>query len=237
MAIRIKFTHPFNLLEQLIVWVGTLAGGFVPAILVGEAGAGDVISIAVWLVCTFASGFFLSNLLSPVSTMLYLAKFCLTKVSYTEAKELAFLFDGTLGGKWYPLSDLRKVPQDVRRQVLFEFAQRMKGFGRAEQYYAKKEEPPRQEQRHSSYSQDSRQESYSQKQNQNYSSDYISACSILDIVHGFSADQLKQKYRKQMKKYHPDIYSSENPNLRAFAEERARSINAAYEYLGSYYKE
>lgn len=50
---------------------------------------------------------------------------------------------------------------------------------------------------------------------------------ILEAAPGDNADQLKQKYRKLAKKYHPDL----NPGDKA-AENRFKEINEAWETLG-----
>lgn len=52
---------------------------------------------------------------------------------------------------------------------------------------------------------------------------------ILGVREGASQDEIKQAYREQVKKYHPDKYD-DNP-LKDLAEDKMREINEAYEYL------
>lgn len=51
----------------------------------------------------------------------------------------------------------------------------------------------------------------------------------MGIREAASQEEIKQAYREQVKKYHPDKYG-DNP-LRELAEEKLREINEAYEYL------
>lgn len=52
---------------------------------------------------------------------------------------------------------------------------------------------------------------------------------ILGIKEGASEKEIKEAYREQVKKYHPDKHQ-DNP-LYELAEEKLREINEAYEYL------
>ncbi|MDR0528296.1 MAG: hypothetical protein LBG69_01610 [Zoogloeaceae bacterium] len=48
-----------------------------------------------------------------------------TKITANEARRLSFLFDGTLGGSWYPLKQIKGLPPKVRRVALFRFADKI----------------------------------------------------------------------------------------------------------------
>jgi hypothetical protein len=45
-----------------------------------------------------------------------------TTLSFAEAKALSFLFVGDADGKWYPLTEVKKLPKEKRKQYLFDFA-------------------------------------------------------------------------------------------------------------------
>jgi hypothetical protein len=42
-------------------------------------------------------------------------------------KQLSFLLNGSLNGRWYPLTEIRKLPQEQRKPYLFSFARRVSG--------------------------------------------------------------------------------------------------------------
>ncbi|GHV96647.1 hypothetical protein AGMMS50293_29670 [Spirochaetia bacterium] len=44
------------------------------------------------------------------------------KVSYREARLVSFMFDGSLNGNWHPFDNLGVIPKEVRKQFLFDFA-------------------------------------------------------------------------------------------------------------------
>lgn len=60
-------------------------------------------------------------------------------------------------------------------------------------------------------------------ENENYS--------ILGLTPPCSLDELKAAYRQCIKDCHPDRFTTETPEFRQWAEERAKVINAAYEAL------
>ena len=55
------------------------------------------------------------------------------------------------------------------------------------------------------------------------------AYTILQINEGATAEEAKLAYKRQVKKYHPDIYVGD----KKFAEERTKQINEAYRILTS----
>lgn len=59
--------------------------------------------------------------------------------------------------------------------------------------------------------------------------------SILGLTESASAAEMKSAYRREMQKWHPDHFSSE-PASQKIATERAKSINAAFEYLSELYE-
>jgi DnaJ-domain-containing protein 1 len=57
---------------------------------------------------------------------------------------------------------------------------------------------------------------------------------ILGVKPGASKEELAQAYRDLANVWHPDRFSG-NPRLQKKAEERIKEINAAYEYVKSFY--
>ncbi len=60
--------------------------------------------------------------LDALAAYLYVRQTLGTTVSFEEARALSFLFIGDADGKWYPLSEARKLPKENRKQYLFDFA-------------------------------------------------------------------------------------------------------------------
>jgi curved DNA-binding protein CbpA len=59
--------------------------------------------------------------------------------------------------------------------------------------------------------------------------------SILGLSESASVSEVKAAYRREMQKWHPDHFSSE-PSRQKVATERAKKINAAFEYLSELYE-
>lgn len=58
------------------------------------------------------------------------------------------------------------------------------------------------------------------------------AFEIIGIAESAAVDEIKKTYRDLMKRYHPDRFM-DDPEFRSLAEEKARRINLAYDYLKS----
>jgi len=52
---------------------------------------------------------------------------------------------------------------------------------------------------------------------------------------GASQDEVNQAYRDLINVWHPDRFAN-NPRLQKKAEEKIKEINAAYEYIRSFYR-
>jgi preprotein translocase subunit Sec63 len=57
---------------------------------------------------------------------------------------------------------------------------------------------------------------------------------ILGLKPGASQEEVNQAYRDLVNVWHPDRFE-DNPRLRKKAEEKVKEINAAYEYIKSFY--
>ena len=54
-------------------------------------------------------------------------------MTFSEVKKIAFLFNGDLGGRWYPLHGVRKLPKNKRKESIIEFSKT--GYKKAEELY------------------------------------------------------------------------------------------------------
>jgi hypothetical protein len=63
-----------------------------------------------------------SEVFDAVPAYFYVRNKLKTAITFEEARRLSFLFDGCLNGKWYPLTEVRNLPAEQRKQYLFDFA-------------------------------------------------------------------------------------------------------------------
>ena len=235
MRVKISYTHGFNLFQQILIYPIALVFGILLAIAIGESDDSNtfiqILSFFVWIVATGAIGYGLYKLIDPISTMLYLLFSCKTKVRYLEAKKVSFLFNGELSGKWYPFYSLEDVPEEFRKQVLFEFADRIKSGGSSRVNSAFADKIFKGKETYQDQSESNKKQEMEHENKKAYTEEYKEACSIIGIKTGHSKEELKSEYRKQMMKYHPDLYANADPEIKAFAHEKASKINNAYSYL------
>lgn len=237
MAVTIRYTHGWNLLYQIVMWIASIAL-FVAIISVAEpllnalepigtgiqeAGVsigipevvfsiiGVILGIAAFLAAMGGSVVLLmKTVLRPeLPTYLYVRLSLFTPISWQEAGAVSFLFEGDVTGRWYPLRELRRVPREFRHVVLMEFAEQRRWGGF--RFRRQTQPPPRVEDPRIAR----RQKAYE----------------TLGVPHTASAEEIKATYRRLMKKYHPDVYAHSQPELKNFAEEKAKALNAAYAEL------
>lgn len=67
--------------------------------------------------------------------------------------------------------------------------------------------------------------------------DFNKAIRILALTSNFTEEELRKAYRRLISKYHPDKYVSKSEKERKEAEEKAKEINTAKEFLENYKKE
>lgn len=233
----IRYTHCFDLLFQLVIGLGVLMVGgvvlanaalhvlspaweYVSPVLPDDLRAPfEMIGIgAVWIGCLGLLYKAVLEPLCPLPTWLYLRIVVRVPATWCDAEDTAFLFDGGTDGKWYPLTALRKVPRQYRREVLHEFADRVRSrtYGiprpRPEHYV-----PPR----------GAGGRSIPRAEEVRV----LQARHVLGIRNGASEQETKDAYRRLMKKYHPDMYAGAQQGLERFATEKAKQLNEAYRLL------
>lgn len=234
MRIRIRFTHFFDFLRQVLSLPLTVACGAFPSFFISEAsdnGFIQFLSILTFIFCSVASGYFWLKYTEPLSTKLYIFFSCGVNVSYKEAKKISFLFDGSLNGKWYKLGFLRKIPKSDRKKIIFEFANKIEY-----EYYHKTSSTNYTKNTYQTSHNDNKTDFNNESDNKKtidntYSKEYKEYCCVLELNEKFSEEDLKKAYRKQIMKYHPDLYEKSSPELKDFANNKTILVNKAYEYL------
>lgn len=234
----IRYTHTFNFFHQILVgWGILLVGGVALAAaaisvvepvwnLIAKGMPNGLRTTIEWIACIgiFIGCWFLLYIaivspLAPLPTWLYLRVCLFVPATWQDAKDTGFLFEGSVDGKWYPLTALRKVPRQFRRELLHEFADQIL-FGASGNPIPRRErqQPPPQR-------------NDAPQAAPKINSRLAQAQNVLGLKVGASEEDIKRAYRQLMKKYHPDVYASSQPELKHFAHEKAKQLNAAYELL------
>lgn len=163
-------------------------------------------------------------------TWRYVRKKLGVSVDKNEAAKLSFLFDGSLGGQWFPLNGMKSIEEPYRKEALFRFANHIAGsYGWNDPFPEYADKPG----------------SASTSQNQSGENPFSSVpdrnkdarLEALRVVGVFnesaSWDEIKQSYRRKIMQYHPDRYAKDEPEVLKYAEEMTKKINKAYEFLSS----
>jgi len=127
-----RFTHIYSLLYKTVgLFVFIILVGLVYEIpeLFGISNAPMVVQFVVFIGCCIGV-IYLINKLAWIPTYLYITRTLSTEVNSSEAKDLSFLFDGSLKGKWYPLLEIKKLKPESRKKALYEFASKIVGESR-----------------------------------------------------------------------------------------------------------
>jgi hypothetical protein len=218
----LKYTHVFDMVEKILCFALAVAVALgvgyllIPVHLLVGLGAAAA--------AYFGGRILFTKLLKPVSTFLYLFFYCGTIISYTDAAKVSFLLDGSLGGQWWTLLEIRNIPFKQRREILYQFAE-SKGAPRFER---KKKTETNQT---NTTNQNTTTQQEAKPTTPQYTEQYVKACSLFDLKPTFSESELKTSYHKMMKQYHPDLYATAAPEIKDFVEGKSRELIASYNYL------
>lgn len=246
----IRFTHPYDLVHKIATIVGSIVLVAISADLIDPVSdflervlrRNDLEWLWTILVLGFAIGGFvgavvlLSRTLLPywLPTYLYVRSVLLTKISPNEAERLGFLFDGSLGGRWYPLGSIRKIDVDYRKEFLFRFANKIASEQGWHSPFAMPEDKINQQK------QNSREGENMRGQETSGSGDkQMEFCLETLGLHQqpTTFEPIKQAYRRKIKEFHPDKFIGEPPEVLRYADETSKKLNAAYAYLKRRYSE
>ena len=248
----IRFTHGYDLLFKI--------GGMVGGIMIVAAGADLISPISnsierglkssnlewLWIILMLAyliGGYIgaimlLGKTILPywLPTYLHVRFSIFTKITPDEAERLSFLFNGSLGGIWYPLGSIRKIDPEFRREVLFRFANKIATENRWRKPFEMPEDSiaGKRQQSNNSHQFAGNAERQQAPQDQH-------AVVCLQIL-GFrempkSFDAIKLAYRRKIREFHPDKFAGERAEVLQCAEEASKRLNVAYAYLERHFAE
>lgn len=107
------------------IWmgIGDLLQKIVLTLMPRAEGLSNIISTIGGLILAFIVQYKLIAIhLHTLSSFLYLRLSLGIKVSWQEARYLAFLFSVNKSGKWYPLKEVKKIPKEKRKAFVCDFA-------------------------------------------------------------------------------------------------------------------
>ena len=236
-AAVIRWTHAYNLLWKLLSFVASVAlmvglGAFFSPYMdrVVFLKAPQLVSYWVPVLLGLVSWLLvyillLVTVLPPwLPDLLYIRLNLRTQVTVSEAAKAAFLFDGSLNGRWFPLPSLQTTDPDVRRDFLFRFANNIaQKEGMAKPFRFPEEEPARQQ---------AGSQAGAGAQPPPRVDPTAAFLRLLGLAQmPASQEELKAAYRKRIAAFHPDRFAQDKPEVRSHAEEMSKRINLAYRWL------
>lgn len=249
----IRFTHGYDLLFK----IGTMAGSIM-LVAVGsellspisnalESGLKQKNFEWIWIILMWIyiiGGYIgairlLRKTIIPywLPTYLHVRFSLFTKVTPDEADHLGFLFDGSLGGTWYPLGSIRKIDREFRREALFRFANKIAAEHGLRRPFAMPEDSINQ-QRHQSQKRANTSDQNARNGHSQPTVDVqVSVClEILGLNQmPASFEDIKIAYRRKIKEFHPDKFAGERPEVIRYAEETSKRLNVAYAFLEQHF--
>lgn len=244
---RVRFTHGFDLLYSIALIVGSLGVTSAVVSIIGSVlnlfeslfkslqieWLWVLLSIALFFAAYVGSIMLLMKTVLPqwLPTFLYVRTSSRTAVTPSEAEKIGFLFDGSLGGVWYPMSHLRKVHPDYRKEMLFRFANKIAAQNGWQRIF----EMPENQSKKPDLNQEK-----SFKETPKFDTRTVQALACARAL-GFTEipkdiEVAKQAFRRKMQGIHPDKFAGAKPEVRQNAEEMAKQLNAAFDFLQSYVK-
>jgi hypothetical protein len=133
MAIRIYTTTIWSkilIIPKFVLWI---------AVLMSVVSFSDWISsfltlpiflaIIIWIVIFIALLIFQISVLSPIfntlSALLYIRINLKTKISWRQTKQIEWLFVPNETDKWWPMENIKDLPEDLRLPFLFKSAKKI----------------------------------------------------------------------------------------------------------------
>lgn len=244
----LRFTHGYDVLFS----IGTIVGGVTLVAAGAELlapisnlieeklnlsnsdWAKIILILAYWMFGYVAAIALLRKTILPdwLPTYLHVRFSIFTKISSEEATKVSFLFDGSLGGVWYPLNTIGKIDAEFRREALFRFANKIsiergwrKPFEMPEDSFVSQQQ---QSQHHDSH----KSKENAAKQRERLNQQTLVCLKILGLYEiPKSFDVIKLAYRRKIREFHPDKFAGERAEVLQYAEEISKRLNVAYAFL------
>jgi DnaJ-domain-containing protein 1 len=155
-----------------------------------------------------------------------------TEISTDEAQKVSFLFDGSLGGIWYPLWSLRKIDKAFRKEALFRLANRIASNHGLHRPFVMPEDFVGQEAQTET-------KKNPQQKSETHRTDHLTSSSLRVLgLQSMPTDfaTIRQTYRRKVAQFHPDKFANESKEVIRYSEETTKALNAAYAHLENVYK-
>ena len=124
---KIVYTHAHSRVCGCLNVIVYIIGVFIiPGILSDAFGLNIYLAIGGGFVVMIGMNhLFLSQFFHTLSAYMYIRLDLDTKVSYREAKDLAFLFVPNETGVWWPMREVKSLPEKERKQYLYAYLTRI----------------------------------------------------------------------------------------------------------------
>jgi hypothetical protein len=155
-----------------------------------------------------------------------------TEISTAEAQKVSFLFDGSLGGVWYPLWSLRKIDKAFRKEALFRLANRIASDHGLHRPFVMPEDFAGQEPHAET-------KTNPQQKSEAHRTDLLTSSSLRVLgLESMPTDfaTIRQTYRRKVAQFHPDKFTNESSEVIRYAEETTKALNSAYAHLEHVFK-
>lgn len=145
------------------------------------------------------------------------------KINPVEAGQLSYLFDGSMGGVWYPLGSIRKIDPNYRREALFDIANAIATKRGWAPPFAYPKDHIKKKTRNNNYQSDANEKYGGQQHQIDGDLQDWESLKILGLYEmPLKFDSIKQAYRRKISEYHPDKFAGDSIEVVNYAEKQSK---------------
>lgn len=164
------------------------------------------------------------------------------RLSADEAQRITFILNGSVNETWYSFGPLKRVPKELRKEVLYQLANRIavqwnraKPFDVPDWEELERESKAREEAAQEEKGKEGESQARVSKARDIQLRVSLEVLGLSEAPKEFSV--VRSAYRRRVSEFHPDRFQGEKPEVLATAEEMTKRINQAYRYLVRRYGE